>query len=207
MKVLALETSGASSGVAVAVDGAVTAQRTFAAPRGRGAEIFTALAELRPAWAGLDRIAIGLGPGSYNGLRVACAIAGSFRLALGIPVVALPSPCLLEVAEKDYLVAGDARGGQIHLSRVAAGRLFGEIRLLPREDWRREAEGAGVAIYRSGPLAGADDLPEAVPSAAVLARLAAEIDPLGPDGLQPIYLKPPHITQPREAAPRLASAS
>jgi tRNA threonylcarbamoyladenosine biosynthesis protein TsaB len=205
VKVLALETSGAAAGLAVAEDGEVTVHRTFAAPRGRGASLFTALAETRPAWLGLGLVAVGLGPGSYNGLRAACALAGSFRLALGLGVVGLPSPCLLDVEEDDYLAVGDARGGQIHAARVSRGVLQGEIRLVPREDLARLTAEEGVAVYRTGPLEGADNLPEAAPSAAVLARRAAQLEPLGPHAIVPIYLKPPHITPARGTAPRLAS--
>lgn len=205
MKILALETSGATASIAVAEDGTITAERRFAAPRGRGAGIFTMLEKLRPFWAGLDRIALGLGPGSYNGLRVACALAGSFRLALGIPVVGAPSPCLLDVEDADYLAVGDARGGQIHVARVSGHTLRAEIRLLPHAELAREVAENGIAVYRTGPLAHADEVTEAAPSAAVLARLAPSLAPLGPGPVLPIYLKPPHITQPRDSAPRLAS--
>ena len=71
MKVLALDTSSAASSVAVAQDGVIVAGRRFEAPRGRGAELFAVLEEMRDAWRGLDRLAIGIGPGSYNGLSVA----------------------------------------------------------------------------------------------------------------------------------------
>ena len=205
MKILALETSGAAASIAVAEDGIITAERRFDAPRGRGAGIFLLLEELRPAWTGLDRIALGLGPGSYNGLRVACALAGSFRLALGIPVVGLPSPCLLDVAETDYLVVSDARGGQVGVVRVSGRALHGEMRLLPRAGLEREIADARMPVYRTGLIDSVDEIPEAAPSAAVLARLAPALEPLGPGPVLPIYLKPPHITQPRGAAPRLAS--
>ena len=205
MKILALENSGAAASIAVAEDGIITAERRFDAPRGRGAGIFTILEELRPFWSGLDRIALGLGPGSSNGLRVACALAGSFRLALDIPIVGVPSPCLLDVDETDYLAVGDARGGQIHVARVSGRALRGEIRLLPHAELAREVAETGIAVYRTGPLDNAGEVTEARPSAVVLARLAASLEPLGPGPVLPIYLKPPHITQPRDPAPRLAS--
>ena len=198
MKILALDISSAIGSIAVADGGAVAQVRRFSCPRGRGGEVFAMLEELRPEWEGLDTIAVGVGPGSYNGLRAACALAGAFQDALGIRVVAAPSPCLLGVDEDHYFVAGDARGGTVYLAGVRARRLAGDIRMVSREEFLAMV-GAGFAatVYRVGAIAGADELPEAHPDAAVLARLAPSLDPAEPDGPEPIYLKPPHITTPR----------
>ena len=45
--------------------------------------------------------------------------------------------------------------------------------------------------------AAAGHLPEASPDPAVLAQLAATLPPADPGRLEPLYLKPPHITAPR----------
>ncbi len=198
MKILALDISCADGSVAVATDGVVTDVRHFSAPRGRGAEVFSVLEELRPAWEGLDRIAVGVGPGSYNGLRAACALAASFRHALGIEVVAAPSPCLLDVEAPHYFAAGDARGGMVYLAEVRDRRLLHEIRLVERAEFScLVAAGKTIPFYRVGAIGGADDLAESRPDAAVLARLAPSLQPLVAGALEPIYLKPPHITIPR----------
>lgn len=194
MKILAIEISSPAGSVAVAEGGRVVAEVRFGAPRGRGAEVFSAIEELRPRWEGLARIAVGIGPGSYNGLRVACAIAGSFRMALGAEVVAAPSPCLLEVDAPHYFAAGDARGGLAYLAEVRGRKLLGEILLLPRSEiGARKISPA----FRVGPIEGAEFLAEARPSAAALALLAPSLAPLRPEQIEPIYLKPPHITEPR----------
>lgn len=194
MKILAIEISSPSGSVAIAEGGRVVTEVHFGAPRGRGAEVFAAIEELRPRWEGISRIAVGLGPGSYNGLRAACAIAGSFRMALGVDVVAAPSPCLLEADPPHYFVAGDARGGLAYLAEVRERKLLGEILLRPRAEAgaRRTAP-----TFRVGPIQGADFLEEARPSAAALALLAPSLEPLRPEEIEPIYLKPPHITEPK----------
>jgi tRNA threonylcarbamoyladenosine biosynthesis protein TsaB len=196
--ILALETSSAEASVAVARDGVLVEVRRFTAPRGRGTELFTVLEELRPLWRNAGRLALGLGPGSYNGLRVACALAGSFRLALGLELVTLPSPCLLAVDEPDFIAVGDARGSRLWRAEVRARRLHGEIRLLPPEEFFTSSRDASnPPIYRVGPILGGEDLPAASPDAALLATLGSDLEPTGPDFPEPLYLKPPHITQPR----------
>lgn len=194
MKVLAIEISCANGSVAVAENGRILAEVRFEAPRGRGAKVFSALEQLRPQWAGLARVAIGLGPGSYNGLRVACALASSFQAALGADVVSAPSPCLLGVEATNYFAVGDARGGLAYLAEVQDRKLAAQIDLVPHA---RIAAHRGKPVFRVGSIGGQEGLPEACPSAALLALLAPSLEPLDSGPLKPIYLKPPHITAPR----------
>lgn len=201
MKILAVETSSAAASIAVAEHGRLTEVRRFEAPRGRGAELFVALDEMRAAWRGIERLAIGIGPGSYNGLRTACALAGSFEMALAISVVAVPSCCLLDVTGGDYIAVGDARGGRLWCAELRARRLVGEISLLTPEEFRNAVRPPERAVYRVGEIRGCEDLPAAVPDAAVLALLAGNMPASDPDALEPLYLKPPHITLPRDRMP------
>ncbi len=199
MKVLAIDTSSAEASVAVCQDGTIIAASRFEAPRGRGAELFTVLEDLRDSWRGLDRLAVGIGPGSYNGLRVACAVAGSFQLALGCEVVAVPSVCLLDVDDEHYFVTGDARGARCYWAEIRRRRLVGEIDLLDAKEFARRLGQPRPPVYRIGAVPGADSLPAADPDAGVLARLAPSLPPCAPADIMPIYLKPPHITQPRDS--------
>ena len=201
MKILALDTSSAQASVAVAQDGAIVAASRFDAPRGRGAELFGVLEDLRDSWRGLDRLAVGIGPGSYNGLRVACAVAGSFQLALGCEVVVAPSVCLLGIEEEHYFATGDARGARFYWAEVRQRRLVGEIALLDGGAFAAHLRQCKQPVYRIGPVTGAEALPAAAPDAGVLARLAPELPPCPPAEIVPIYLKPPHITQPRACRP------
>lgn len=201
MKVLAIETSSASASIAVAAEGEIVAARRFDAPRGRGAEVFALLGEMRAAWTGVDRLAIGLGPGSYNGLRVACALAGSVQMALGVALATAPSCCLLDVDEHSYRAIGDARGGRIWFATVEGRRLAAEIELLPPDECLRRTSASAAPVYRVGEISGFGHLPVAVPDAAVLALLAPDLPPADPARLEPIYLKPPHITAPRPGRP------
>lgn len=202
MKILAFDTSSPVGSIAVLDDGKITASRTLEIPRGRGAQLFTVLHELRSAWSGCKRVAVGIGPGSYNGLRASCALAQSLQMTLGAELVAVPSPCVLPVPDARYRVAGDARGGRIYLADISDRRLDGDIRLLTHEEFQRAMHAnRDIPIYRIGPLAGAEGLSGHFPDAAVLASLALALPPAEPSSFGPIYLKPPHITQPRAACP------
>src|SRR5438876_225742 len=93
MKILALEFSSAQRSVALVVDGQV---------RGRAQETGTresralSLIETALAAAGLERenvdcLAIGLGPGSYTGIRSAIALAQGWQLARGTKILGISS--------------------------------------------------------------------------------------------------------------------
>lgn len=199
MKVLAIEISSSRGSIAVAEDGRVIAARHFACERGRGAEVFAALKELHGEWKNADTVAVGVGPGSYNGLRTACAIATSLNMATGASLRAVSSPCLLPVKEGHYLACGDARGGRAYRAEVKDRRLVGEILLIPHAEAAALAAG-GIPVFRTGDLPGADHLPDAAPDANVLALLTPDFSMAENGRIEPIYLKPPHITMPHGKA-------
>lgn len=204
MKVLAIETSSASGSIAVAENGNLVMEKRFACERGRGTEMFAVLAEWREAWRGSETIAVGIGPGSYNGLRMACALASALQMAGRATLRIAASPCLLPAEDDRYFVCGDARGGRAYRAEVRGRKLVGGIALLSYAEaavlTRQE-----LPTYRVGPLPESSHLPALAPEAGVLALLAAGL-PAIPDGrIEPIYLKPPHITVPRMAATRLAT--
>ncbi|MGA1123198.1 MAG: tRNA threonylcarbamoyladenosine biosynthesis protein TsaB [Chthoniobacterales bacterium] len=200
MKILAMEISTLAGSIAVAEGGRLVAERRFACDRGRGSEVFAALAATRPAWKGAEIIAVGIGPGSYNGLRISCAIAASLQMATGAAIRISPSPCLLPTEETHFLVCGDARGGRAWCAEVRRRRLCGEVALLPYEEVGKLAGGA-LPVWRTGPLPGGEEIHPCAPEAAVLALLAPDLPTTEVGRIEPIYLKPPHITMPRQTAP------
>lgn len=68
----------------------------------------------------LDLIVFGQGPGSFTGVRVACAVAQGLAFALGKPLIGLPSPVALAhaagAAHRPVLVAMDARMGEAYVA-------------------------------------------------------------------------------------------
>ena len=199
MKALAIEISSPEGSVAVAVNKDVVATRRFTCERGRGAEVFAALSAMRESWKDAAIVAVGIGPGSYNGLRVACAIATSLQMADRTEVRLSPSPCLLPVDEPHFFVCGDARGGRAYRAEVRGRRLCGEIALLPYAEAALAADG-DIPVFRVGTFPGGEHLPASYPDAAVLALLAQGLPAAETGPIEPIYLKPPHITLPRKVA-------
>jgi tRNA threonylcarbamoyladenosine biosynthesis protein TsaB len=127
MTVLALECSTARGSVALAGrDGRVLWRTEFTAGRGHGGKLFLALAEaLRLLGeAGdekLGEIVVGLGPGSYSGVRQAIAAATGLSAATGAHLAGVPSPLALETSAPAYQAVGDARRGTFYYTAVERG--------------------------------------------------------------------------------------
>ncbi len=102
MSVLAIETSGPLGSVAVEVEGRVVARR-FLAERGRHAALLPeamqrVLDEAGLAWGELSGVAVGTGPGSFTGVRVAASAANGVAHARGVPVYPVSSLAAAAVA-------------------------------------------------------------------------------------------------------------
>jgi tRNA threonylcarbamoyladenosine biosynthesis protein TsaB len=161
-------------------------------PRGRGGELFNVLEKLLPDAPTIRRVVVGVGPGSYNGVRSAIAAAWGIAITRKIPLVGISS--ILGLDDEAYFAVGDARRQQYFLAQVRHGIIVTEATLLTREQLEAELQKAPhLPIYASAPI---DFLPTAVvrtPSAARLGVLAADWPPTHP---QPLYLKAAHITTP-----------
>ena len=145
------------------------------------------LAEAGLGLAQLDAIAFGRGPGSFTGLRTACAVAQGLAFGGGVPL--LPVDTLLAVAEEarhafgaDRVVAVlDARMDEVYAARydfAAGGPLGGEAGeplLLAPEALEVPAgwslAGNAFAAYGAR-LASASARHEVLPTAAAMLRLA-----------------------------------
>lgn len=91
MRILALEQSGRTVSAALEVDGEMG---ELSAPRGEGGEALLDFVESLLARAGiggesLDVLAVGVGPGSYTGVRVALGLAQGMAEAWGRPLLGL----------------------------------------------------------------------------------------------------------------------
>ncbi|WP_110931628.1 tRNA (adenosine(37)-N6)-threonylcarbamoyltransferase complex dimerization subunit type 1 TsaB [Paenibacillus bouchesdurhonensis] len=94
-RLLALDTSTSILSVAVMEDGKLLAERNIRAERNHSAYLVTAIEEAL-AEAGLDKkeldgIAVGVGPGSYTGVRIAVTTAKTLAWSLQLPVSAVSS--------------------------------------------------------------------------------------------------------------------
>src|SRR5262245_17922178 len=92
--VLAIDTAGPRLQLALLI-GERTDTLVEDMAQGQAERLFPALEELlarnNTAYADLDRVAVTTGPGSFTGLRIGLSAARGLRLALGIPVVGVPT--------------------------------------------------------------------------------------------------------------------
>ncbi len=206
MKILALEFSSDQRSVAVVEGGA----GEVSVPLGTAVETATrhthafAMIEQALQQAGLEReqiecIAVGLGPGSYAGIRTAIAIAQGWELARGVRLLGISSvETLAAQAHSAKLtdrvgVVIDAQRGEFYLAGYeldAAGpRCVEVLRLATLEEAQARARDGATLI---GPEANRW-FPSArvmFPDAATIAQLAAgRTDFVTGDKLEPVYLR------------------
>src|SRR4051794_5917036 len=116
MTILALELSTAVGSVAFRHADGTTVVSQFPADRQHSGLFFEHLSKLRQSCGLPAKIAVGLGPGSYAGTRIALAAALGLRTASGAELIGLPSICAYDPCE--YGVLGDARRGSYYFARV-----------------------------------------------------------------------------------------
>ena len=198
MITLAIDTSTPRGSVAVFAYGDLVFDESFIADRSHSASLFASLERARACSSHIHQVAVGLGPGSYAGARIAIAAALAFDLALGAKLVGLPSVAALETDAHEYLAIGDARRNTFYFTHVVERECVDGPRLLDEHALRELLETfPSLPCYAEEPLAAFPSAQIAHPSAEILARLATDGKGIVATGdLEPIYLREPYITQP-----------
>ena len=199
MITLAIDTSTTRGSVALLADGVMLLDESFSADRSHSATLFTVLERARALASRVDQVAIGLGPGSFAGVRIAIAAAIGLELSLGGKLIGIPSVAALEPAAPAYLAIGDARRETFYFTRVEGGVcLEGPLLATEAELHALLSTWAGWPVFVTTELPSVPAAQIALPSAAILARLAVDGRGITATGdLDPIYLREPHITQPK----------
>ena len=210
MTILALEFSSGQRSVAVANGNSVLSEAVETGGRNTAAfgMIERVLAEAKIEREQIDAIAVGLGPGSYTGIRSAIAIAQGWQLARKIKLLGVSSAEAIAAqaqSEKifgDVNVVVDAQRGEIYLARYEiseeAVKEIGPLRIANPLDC-----GDMSPLSKRGHVRALQNIfigPEATkwfpagkvifPRAAAVARLAAgRSDFISSEKLEPIYLR------------------
>ena len=203
MLFLAIECSSARRSVACgSTDGLVLASAHH--DQGRGTPLL-ALTEqvLREAGANrrdVSRFVMGLGPGSYTGIRSSLALAQGWKLATGVPLQGIEaSDACAQVARRqglvgDFTVVIDAQRGEFYVAgfRIGTSGFAGlsPLRLATRAELDVLASEGASLIGPDLPLAGLNGT-RILPDASALIEIAARIPPPDPAAppLEPIYLR------------------
>ena len=195
----AIDTSATDGSVALLGDGALLFEERFTADRSHSASLFVTLEKVRALVDHVDCIAIGLGPGSYAGVRISIAAALGLRFALGAKLVGIPSVAALDTLTRDYIAIGDARRESFYFSRIEQGVCVeGPLLATETELAERLAAAGALPVYATASVPQFPNTQIALPSATLLAQLAAAGRGIvATDDLEPIYLREPHITQPK----------
>ena len=121
MRVLALDTSTSHGSVALLDGGRVLLDESCVSDRNHGCTLVPLLQRARDLVERFDCIAVGLGPGSYAGVRIAIATAMGLGMADGAKLVGIPSVSAWECDTDHHLAIGDARREAFYFTKVERG--------------------------------------------------------------------------------------
>jgi tRNA threonylcarbamoyladenosine biosynthesis protein TsaB len=201
MKILALELSSGRGSVAFVDQGRVAFTREFANDRKHSGAFFECLEAAHQSCGAAALIVVGLGPGSYAGVRIAISAAVGLQAAYGAQLIGIASICATDTNDPEFCVIGDARRDSFFYSRIANGGCEEGPILANEESLCDRLRDSALPVYSAEALPQFPQTRIAYPSAARLAQLAQHnrSDKMLPP-LQPIYLREAHITQPKEPA-------
>jgi len=228
MLILAIEQSTPAAGIVLFRDGDVMASHEWHEARKRDQNLFAALPTVLETGCvrveELDRIAVGLGPGSFSGVRIAISAASALALPDRRPLSGISSAAALArqtmQATKATTVAvvGDARRQRLWMATYEqdagtdAFRPGLPLSLVPVEeladrlpegccvvssDWSRLETQLTPLVGRGWSVIGEPRYPSALDVACLSARVPEQklVSPLDPP--EPLYLHPAVFVKPR----------
>jgi tRNA threonylcarbamoyladenosine biosynthesis protein TsaB len=191
MLTLAFDTATEVATCAVVRDGAVLGERSSRAGTVLAdADELLRAHDLHPGR--LDALAVGVGPGSFTGLRIGLALARGLGLALGIPAAGVSTLDALAAGAPGAVPVIDAKRGEVFTLQK------GHVRCLAPDmlevDEGRTYVGDGAVRYRAtieerGGVVPPDDDEVHVPRARFHAQLARDFGRV--EAIEPMYVRTP----------------
>jgi len=217
--VLAFDTATAATVVGLGVGDTVRTRRDDPEPGARPnhAERLLALCdelldEAGVGWGDVGRLGVGIGPGTFTGLRIGVATGRALAQATGVELVAVSTLAALAwgasrgPARSSVLTLIDARRGEVFAASWTHGGVLlrGPVALapdrlpdmLPESDSPVLAVGEGAVRYRAaaeaaGAIVPPDEATEHRVEGPALVQVARAMDPVSPETLVPDYLRLP----------------
>ena len=125
--ILAFDTSAAHCAAALLHSGDIYGEATLPMARGQAEALFplleAALSDAGVAWADLDAIAVGIGPGNFTGIRISVSAARGLSLSLGIPAIGVSmfDTMAFDRLDGDGLVSLEAPRSMVYVQEFEQG--------------------------------------------------------------------------------------
>lgn len=227
MRVLSLETSSSNGSIAIVeverdpLAAELVASASARVSNAHGESLLplleSVLRSARMELSAIDLLAVGIGPGSFTGTRIAVATAKGIAIASGLPLRGIDAFSALAIDAGHpgtIAVAIDARKSEVFVSavRIVDGlperlvepahlppaRAFGHLAPHLSSDFVAVGDGASLVSELSSarrPRVGRE-----VPTAFAVGAIAGVLQARGAidevDVLEPLYVRPPDVTMP-----------
>lgn len=217
---LAIDTAGAACSVALWADGAVLAHEIAATRHGHAVALAPMLDRLAAAtgtdFKAMGAVAVSCGPGGFTGMRVGLAMARALALAIGCPAIGIGS---FQALAATAMRSGGHRGSPVlavldsRRDELFAAELGGTLAMTGAPMLLSPEAIAAYCQERSLALVADAELTQfAAPEFAGLTMLRANADALTVAELaatrpdlhmppEPIYVRPPDVSQPKAPVP------
>ncbi|MDT8376057.1 MAG: tRNA (adenosine(37)-N6)-threonylcarbamoyltransferase complex dimerization subunit type 1 TsaB [Mariprofundaceae bacterium] len=149
-------------------------------------------------WSDLRMLALGIGPGSFTGLRIAAATFAGINASLALPTLPVSSLAITAAqaqSDAELWVLEDARAGEVFVGRFQGCRAVTNDRCISWEVLQQEKPASYVSVSTPPlPLPGWQRLERSLARTAALTRVVQQVlRDAGADDDLPGYVQPAYL--------------